>query len=520
MIGIQSVMLILLGVFVAGFLTLLIAPAYRRRAARLAIENLKRTMPLSEAEIRADKDRMRADYAVHVHELETKVESAVDTAVRQRIEINRRDAVISNLEGEMRELRTSLDEHQNARRVLEQSIMDRLPKVQQRLAAAKELLHQRDKELARLSEASELQKRALEEAQQMNSQQKEKILQQDAALKSRSARNRDAGGNTRFDGEVALRSELESLRAKSREQTSLIDRLQSQTGSSKNNDNNFTNASEVADQVARLSADLATAEAALRDAKSETASEKDGVSKLEKDLRRANADNRDRDTKIAQLEAELRTLKDSEKDQKILAESKMALMSQLNAREAQSAEQTKTIAALRAELAAANERLSRQANHFRDEVRRAGSGTHFVGGEGEEAPSVSHDRDIAQPMKDRINDPLVRAKASISGGALSASSSEEVSPPAENIVKIDLVGAPNGSANSSVHKTNDQEQVAHLTRTELNKDQGNDAQSKPPSGEDIEASEAAAEKKAPSDPAKRRLGLMERITQLEKTKAS
>ena len=48
-------MLVLLGFFVAGFFALLIAPAYRRRAARLANEELKRTMPLSEAEIRADR---------------------------------------------------------------------------------------------------------------------------------------------------------------------------------------------------------------------------------------------------------------------------------------------------------------------------------------------------------------------------------------------------------------------------------------------------------------------------------
>src|SRR5665647_1868357 len=124
------VMLAALGFLTAALLALFIAPLYRRRVARLTTEMLKRSMPLTEAEIRADKDRLRAEFAIRIHKLETKVEEATEASARQMVELNRRDAAISDLEGEVSHQRSFLEEHENARRVLEQTIMDRLPKVE------------------------------------------------------------------------------------------------------------------------------------------------------------------------------------------------------------------------------------------------------------------------------------------------------------------------------------------------------------------------------------------------------
>ena len=81
MITIQSAMLVVLGFSIAGLIACVIAPAYRRRAARLATLALKRTMPLTEAEIAADKDRIRADYAIRVHKLDSNLEDlSLETA--------------------------------------------------------------------------------------------------------------------------------------------------------------------------------------------------------------------------------------------------------------------------------------------------------------------------------------------------------------------------------------------------------------------------------------------------------
>ncbi len=227
MITIEMVMLAALGFLTAALLALFIAPLYRRRVARLTTEMLKRSMPLTEAEIRADKDRLRAEAAIRIHKLETKAEEAAEASARQMVELNRRDAVISELEGDVARQGTALEEHENARRVLEQTIMDRLPKVEHRLAEARKLLFQRDREIVSLTQSSEKQQRALEEVTQINTQQTDEVHRLKAALNTRASRNREGFGDARYDGEVALRTEIEALRAKTRDQTALIARLQS-----------------------------------------------------------------------------------------------------------------------------------------------------------------------------------------------------------------------------------------------------------------------------------------------------
>ena len=53
------------------------------------------SMPVSESEIKADRDRLRAEYAIKVHKLETHLDQAKLERARHLIEINRRDASIS-----------------------------------------------------------------------------------------------------------------------------------------------------------------------------------------------------------------------------------------------------------------------------------------------------------------------------------------------------------------------------------------------------------------------------------------
>ena len=98
LITVYAAMHVILGFLIAAFLLLLLLPAYRRRIERFAIESLKRTLPLTEAEINAGKDRIRAAFAIDVHKLEMKLEDATLAAARQSIEINRRDAKIHDLE--------------------------------------------------------------------------------------------------------------------------------------------------------------------------------------------------------------------------------------------------------------------------------------------------------------------------------------------------------------------------------------------------------------------------------------
>ncbi|HZA01355.1 MAG TPA: hypothetical protein VE665_03645, partial [Hyphomicrobiaceae bacterium] len=226
MIALQHVMLVALGFLLACLIVIALVPAYWARAVRLTTQRIRQSMPLTEAEIRADKDRLRAEYAIRIHKLETQVEQAKLAAARQQVELNRRDAAIKALEREVERLASALEEHQNARRVLEQTVEGGVLAVEQQLAHATKLLGQRDGELAALRADTVRSVRSLDEVMQVNAQQRAEIERLTMALSTRAIRDPGPVSETKSTGEVALRSELEALRAKTRDQADLIARLQ------------------------------------------------------------------------------------------------------------------------------------------------------------------------------------------------------------------------------------------------------------------------------------------------------
>lgn len=452
MITIQSVMLVTLGVLAAAFIGLLVAPAYRRRTVRLATEALKRSLPLSEAEIRADKDRLRAEYAVLISSLESKVTQAGLAAARQRIELNRRDAAISRLEGEISRIKTSIEEHENARRVLEQTVRDRLPKVEQRLAEARKMLLQRDHEIAQLTQSAERQSQALEEATQINTQQREDLHRLNAALTTRAARNRETLGDPRFDSEVAMRSELEVLRTRTRDQESMIGRLQGllvRSGLVAGGASPSDHEARTEAEIARLRESLSEAEAALKSVRNVADAGKAGQEALEGDLRALKASNQDQAAEIARLRAALQAWQGGDNDESLLKDSKIALKARVSALQAESEERAATIQRLRAEVASSNERMARQASQFRDEMRRLGVGT--VPTTGPVAPVANEPQ--RRSLTDRINDPRETTRAPKIVGASSreepAQESSRVSGFLRALDNTGEVGPQPGSPNGA-----------------------------------------------------------------------
>ena len=226
-ITIEMVMLAALGFLTAALLALFLSPLYRRRVARLTTDMLKRSMPLTEAEIRADKDRLRAEYAIRIHKLETKVEEATEAAARQMVELNRRDAAISEPRG--RGLPASAPRSRSTRTraaCSSRRSWTACPRSSTGWRRRASCCSSATARSSRLSQSSDKQARALEEATQINTQQTDEVHRLKAALNTRAARNREGLGDPRFDGEVALRTEIEALRAKTRDQTALIARLQ------------------------------------------------------------------------------------------------------------------------------------------------------------------------------------------------------------------------------------------------------------------------------------------------------
>jgi len=363
-------MLVALGFLAASLLGLLVASAFWSRAVRLTTARIKQSMPVSEPEIKADRDRLRAEYAIKVHKLEMELEQAKLARARQIIDINRRDASIATLESSVGELKADLEENQNARRVLEQTVADRLPRVEARLAEAKRVLFNRDREIAELAAAAKRSKQALEEVSSINAQKNAQIERLTTTLITKGG-GRSSG--TASEGEVALRAEIEMLRSKASEQALLIDRLQRRLGHGHTlgGPANSAAAAPAETTAERARKDISEAEAALDQVRSASGEAASANAVFEREIRALTAKTDDQAGEIARLKAALATFEQEDKPTG-LKDSKIALKARLGSAQAHADQQAATIAKLRAELAATHERLAKQAAHFMSEMRRIG----------------------------------------------------------------------------------------------------------------------------------------------------
>ncbi len=372
--SIQTILLVALGFLTAGLLVLALAPAFWSRAVRLTTKRLKDSLPISEDEVRADKDRLRADFAIRTHKLEMRVEQAELTRARHLVDLSRRDVKVSQLEGRVGELSSQVDEHQNARLVLEQTISDRLPRVEQRLNEAKELLFNRDREIAELTQSTNTHRLALEEAKAINAQQASEIERMSNALTTRGARNHGAMHDPKYEAELALRSEIEALRAKTREQAAMIARLQANNAAN-SAANSATPAAFPTPGPASGATSGATGPAlVVRSADPDRAV-------AERELARFKSRAADQDSEIVRLKAELMGLRAESEQSGAMKDSRIAIKARLSAAEAEVEQQVETIKKLRAELTASQEQNAQQAQHFMDEMRRLGAGTMPVAGQ-------------------------------------------------------------------------------------------------------------------------------------------
>lgn len=164
----QSIMLVALGFFVGALLALILLPVLWRRAVRLTTERITSSMPISLSEISADKDQMRAEFAIKIRHFEVELEKAQTRTAKQRIDISRRDVQIETLESRIGALSTDLEEQKNAKKVLEQTVADRLPKLEAQLNKAKEVLGTRFQEITKLKTAINRQEDKIGEARQID----------------------------------------------------------------------------------------------------------------------------------------------------------------------------------------------------------------------------------------------------------------------------------------------------------------------------------------------------------------
>ncbi|MEM7620090.1 MAG: hypothetical protein AAF228_06450 [Pseudomonadota bacterium] len=147
---IQSIMLIALGFLIATLFTLAFSSALWKRATRLTTERIKSSMPISFEEMQADKDALRAEFAIKIRQYEVKLENANLKAARQLIDLSRRETELTKAKAEKNKTQTQLEEERNANQVLKQTISTRIPQMEAQLLKAKEILGVRYQEINKL----------------------------------------------------------------------------------------------------------------------------------------------------------------------------------------------------------------------------------------------------------------------------------------------------------------------------------------------------------------------------------
>lgn len=144
----------MLGFLCAGFLALLIAPSIWRRAVKLTRKRVEASVPLTLEEIQADKDRLRAEFAMAARRLEISLKAAQEKVSEQAVEISRgqealralaaeradKSRTVSALEAEGGDLKAELGKSEQQVQALSAQ-----------LAESEHLIEQRSEEIERIA---------------------------------------------------------------------------------------------------------------------------------------------------------------------------------------------------------------------------------------------------------------------------------------------------------------------------------------------------------------------------------
>jgi DNA repair exonuclease SbcCD ATPase subunit len=149
----QSSLVFVLGFLSAGFIALIVAPMVWRRAVALTRKRIEASVPLTLTEIQADKDRMRAEFAMATRRLEINFKNFREKAAAQIVEINRNREELKQLMAERTERHealTRLEVQAGEVRAELHRREDELQVLTEKLEEAENLLEQRAAEIEKL----------------------------------------------------------------------------------------------------------------------------------------------------------------------------------------------------------------------------------------------------------------------------------------------------------------------------------------------------------------------------------
>lgn len=159
---VEPIMYLAIGFLVSMLFGLMIVPLVHNRAVRLTTKRLEAATPLSMAEIQADKDQLRAEFAMSARRLEMSVEQLKNKTSSQLAELGKKSDAINRLKIELGEKNAaifSLEAREKALKDQLRATEEEFSTKTQSLRGAEQQLSDKHAELGKLN--SELSQRSM-----------------------------------------------------------------------------------------------------------------------------------------------------------------------------------------------------------------------------------------------------------------------------------------------------------------------------------------------------------------------
>jgi chromosome segregation ATPase len=151
---IEPIMYLAIGFLISMLCGLMIVPLVHNRAVRLTTRRLEAATPLSMAEIQADKDQLRAEFAMSARRLEMNVEQLKNRTTSQLAELGKKTDAINRMKIELGEKNATIF----ALEAREKAVKEQLRATEEEFAAktdalrsAEQTLSDRQSELAKMN---------------------------------------------------------------------------------------------------------------------------------------------------------------------------------------------------------------------------------------------------------------------------------------------------------------------------------------------------------------------------------
>jgi chromosome segregation ATPase len=151
---VEPIMYLAIGFLVSMLFGLMILPLVHNRAVRLTTKRLEAATPLSMAEIQADKDQLRAEFAMSARRLEMSVDQLKHKTTSQLAELGKKSDAINRMKLELGEKNAtifSLEAREKAIKEQLRATEEEFAAKTERLRTAEQALNDKQNELAKLN---------------------------------------------------------------------------------------------------------------------------------------------------------------------------------------------------------------------------------------------------------------------------------------------------------------------------------------------------------------------------------